>query len=62
MLGNGPHMLGIMSHSGLCRIRTLLFEIMLFGLMLFSIMLVYQMNANYYAPDLKKNLLGDVRA
>ena len=34
MLGNGPHLVGIMLHSALCRIR----HYVAFGVMLFSIL------------------------
>ena len=40
MLGNGPHLLGIMLHSGLCGMRYYVaFRVMSFGNMSFGIML-----------------------
>ena len=39
MLGNGPHVLGIMSHWGLCRIRYYVaFGVMSFGIVSFDVM------------------------
>ena len=38
MIGNGPHVLGIMSHLGLCRSDYVAFSVMTVGVMSFGLM------------------------